>query len=149
MHKRNRPSLEIARAPPTPFRVPRDTSARRGFAGADIMTLGVRRVKPRGREGEHLAARWIQTATGCLTLDSASALAVAVWEPRSRRRYMDREYDLFEIFPDGSQIWRDSVTGHEKAIRRLRELVEVTDNEFRVMHTPTNTLIVSMKRAKP
>ncbi len=29
---------------------------------------------------------------------------------------MDREYDLFEVFPDGSLVWRDSVTGHEKAI---------------------------------
>jgi hypothetical protein len=62
---------------------------------------------------------------------------------------MDREYDLFEVFPDGTQIWRDSVTGHEKAIQRLRELVEVTDDEFRVMHIPTKTLIASMKRAKP
>jgi hypothetical protein len=35
---------------------------------------------------------------------------------------MDREYDLFEVFADGSLIWRDSVTGHENAIRRLREL---------------------------
>ncbi len=32
---------------------------------------------------------------------------------------MDRDYDLFEVFPDGSLIWRGSVTGHEKAIRRL------------------------------
>jgi hypothetical protein len=62
---------------------------------------------------------------------------------------MDREYDLFEVFPDGTLIWRDSVSGHEKAIQRLRELVEVTDNEFRVMHILTNTLIASMKRAKP
>jgi len=40
------------------------------------------------------------------------------------------------------------LTGHEKAIERLRELVEVTDNEFRVMHVPTNTLIASLKRDK-
>ena len=62
---------------------------------------------------------------------------------------MDRDYDLFEVFPDGALIWRDSVTGHENAIRRLRQLVETTDNEFRVMHLPTNTLIATMKRAKP
>lgn len=62
---------------------------------------------------------------------------------------MDREYDLFEVFPDGSLVWRDSVTGHEKAIRRLRELAAVTDNEFRVMHIPTNALIASMKKARP
>jgi hypothetical protein len=62
---------------------------------------------------------------------------------------MDREYDLFEAFPDGSLVWRDSVTGYENAIRRLRELVELTDNEFRVMHVPTNTLIASLKRGSP
>jgi hypothetical protein len=62
---------------------------------------------------------------------------------------MDREYDLFEVFPDGSLIWRGSVTGHEKAIQRLRELAELTENEFRVMHTLTNTLIASLKRSAP
>jgi len=62
---------------------------------------------------------------------------------------MDREYDLFEVFPDGALIWRDSVTGHEKAIRRLRELATVSANEFRVMHIPTKTLIASMKGARP
>ena len=60
---------------------------------------------------------------------------------------MDREYDLFEVFPDGSLVWRDSVTGHEKAIQRLRELAVLTDNEFRVMHAPTNALIASTKRS--
>ncbi len=58
---------------------------------------------------------------------------------------MDREYDLFEVFPDGSLVWRDTVTGHENAIRRLRELAEVTDNEFRLIHIPTNALIASLK----
>jgi hypothetical protein len=62
---------------------------------------------------------------------------------------MDRDYDLFEVFPDGSVVRRESVTGHEKAIGRLRELVQVTDNEFRVMHILTNTLIASLKRRKP
>ena len=62
---------------------------------------------------------------------------------------MDRAYDLFEVFPDGSLIWRDSVTGHENAIRRLQELAALNDNEFRVMHIPTNTLIASLKRTKP
>jgi hypothetical protein len=59
---------------------------------------------------------------------------------------MDREYDLFEVFPDGSLIWRGSVTGHEKAIQGLRESAELTDNEFRVLHILTNTLFASTKR---
>jgi hypothetical protein len=62
---------------------------------------------------------------------------------------MDREYDLFEVFPDSSLIWRQSVTGHENAIRRLRELVELSDNEFRLMHVSTKTLIASLKKGKP
>jgi hypothetical protein len=62
---------------------------------------------------------------------------------------MDRDYDLFEVFPDGSLVWRDSGTGREKAIRRLQELAKPTDNEFRVMHVPTNTLIASTKSSKP
>ena len=47
---------------------------------------------------------------------------------------MDREYDLFEVFPDGSLVWRDSVTGHEKAILsclswkwRKRSSVKITE----------------------
>ena len=61
---------------------------------------------------------------------------------------MERDYDLFEVLPDGAVIWKETVSGHENAIRRLRELAEVTDNEFRIMHILTNTLIASMKRAK-
>jgi hypothetical protein len=62
---------------------------------------------------------------------------------------MDREYDLFEVFPDGSLVWRDSVTGHQNTIRRLRELAALTDSEFRLTHVPTNTLIASLKKRSP
>jgi len=62
---------------------------------------------------------------------------------------MERVHDLFEVFPDGALIWRDSVTGHENAIRRLRELSEITINELRLMHIPTNTLIAAMNGRKP
>jgi hypothetical protein len=62
---------------------------------------------------------------------------------------MDRDYDLFEVFPDGTLIWRDSVTGHENAIRRLKELAELTPNELRVMHILTNSLIASLNKRKP
>jgi hypothetical protein len=61
---------------------------------------------------------------------------------------MDRDYDLFEVFPDGTLIWRESITGHEDAIRRLRELSELTVNELRVMHILSNTLIASLNRGK-
>jgi len=62
---------------------------------------------------------------------------------------MERDYDLFEHFPDGSLMRRETVSGHEDAIRRLRELAEKTRNEGRAMHGLTNTLIASMNGPKP
>ena len=60
---------------------------------------------------------------------------------------MDREYDLFEIYPDGSPIWRDVVSGREKAILKLRELSTETANEVRVMHLSTNTVVAATNTA--
>ena len=54
---------------------------------------------------------------------------------------MDRHYDLFEILPDGSPIWRRAVAGHENAIQQLRELAQQTNNEVRIMHLSSNTVI--------
>jgi hypothetical protein len=54
---------------------------------------------------------------------------------------MERDYDLFEILPDGTPMWREAVSGHENAIKRLTELSARTANEIRVMHLPTDTLI--------
>ncbi len=54
---------------------------------------------------------------------------------------MDRNYDLFEILPDGSPLWKCAVAGHENAVQQLRELAKHTDNEVRIMHLATNTLI--------
>jgi hypothetical protein len=35
---------------------------------------------------------------------------------------VEREYDLFEICANGSLVWREVVSGHGKAILKLREL---------------------------
>ena len=61
---------------------------------------------------------------------------------------MERDYDLFEVLPDGSLIWKETVHGHENSIRRLLELSKRTSNEVRVMHILTNTLIASMNGPK-
>jgi hypothetical protein len=61
---------------------------------------------------------------------------------------MERDYDLFEVLPDGGVIWREAVPGHENAIRKLRELSTRTANEVRVMHVLSNTLIASMNGPK-
>jgi hypothetical protein len=62
---------------------------------------------------------------------------------------MERDYDLFEVLPDGGVIWKETVSGHENAIRRLRELAKQTSNEVRVMHILSNTLIATMNGPKP
>jgi hypothetical protein len=43
---------------------------------------------------------------------------------------MNYEYDLFEKFPDGSSLWRDSIRGFEKTRLRLKELAQRSENPF-------------------
>jgi hypothetical protein len=38
-------------------------------------------------------------------------------------------------------IWKELVTGHQEAIRKLQELAKQTTNEMRLMHVPTNATI--------
>ena len=53
---------------------------------------------------------------------------------------MERIYDIFEIRHAGA-IWRDTVTGHEPALARMRELASDSPNEFRLMHLPSKAVI--------
>lgn len=41
-------------------------------------------------------------------------------------------------------IWRATVTGHEAATAKLRELATKTSNEMQVHHLPTKALIAAM-----
>jgi hypothetical protein len=43
---------------------------------------------------------------------------------------MTREYDLFEKFPDGSSLWRASVSGLGNARIHLYELTRKSNNQF-------------------
>ena len=43
---------------------------------------------------------------------------------------MKNEYDLFEKFPDGSSLWRDSVSGLGTTRLRSQELARRLDNQF-------------------
>jgi hypothetical protein len=61
---------------------------------------------------------------------------------------VDRSYDLFEIFPDRSAIWKGAVVGQEEAIRELKELAAETTNEMPLMHVPTNMVIAAMNAPK-
>lgn len=62
---------------------------------------------------------------------------------------MNRDYDLFEILPDGSPIWKELVSGLAEAIRKLEELGKETKNEMRLMHVPTNTIIATVNTREP
>ena len=61
---------------------------------------------------------------------------------------VDRNYDIFEVMPDGSPIWREAVTGHENAIQRLKELSAKTANEIRVIYLPTQTVIAAINQSQ-
>ena len=61
---------------------------------------------------------------------------------------MERDYDLFEVLPGGEHLWREMVSGHENAIRRLIELAKETKNEVRVIHILTYSLIAAMNVPK-
>lgn len=43
---------------------------------------------------------------------------------------MQRNFDIFEKFPDGSTVWRTCVSGKFDADRKLAELVEHSENEI-------------------
>jgi hypothetical protein len=60
---------------------------------------------------------------------------------------MEREYDLFEQFPNGDVLWRMTVIGHENAIQQLRELAATTYNEVRAVHLPTQAVVAVMNHA--
>jgi hypothetical protein len=62
---------------------------------------------------------------------------------------VNREYDIFEKFPDGSHIWRAYVRGLVEARAQVARLSETSTNEFYAMHTPTKEIVAtSPKRAE-
>jgi hypothetical protein len=61
---------------------------------------------------------------------------------------LERVYDLFEIRPDGSPIWKEKIEGHENAIHRLREVAAQTQSEVRLMHLPDQSVIAVLNARK-
>lgn len=53
---------------------------------------------------------------------------------------MNREYDIFERLPDGTDLWKDYVVGLEQARRKLQELAAQSKNEHYAIHTPTKDI---------
>ena len=44
--------------------------------------------------------------------------------------WANRDYEIFEEFPDGSTVWRACVFGMENVELKLRELAKGTSNKF-------------------
>ena len=57
---------------------------------------------------------------------------------------MDRQYDLFQVLPDGSLLWREAVVGDKAAIERLERLALLESCEFQLLHLPEKTVIATM-----
>lgn len=53
---------------------------------------------------------------------------------------MNRDYDIFECLPDGTDLWKGYVTGLEQARRKLQELAALSENEHYAIHTPTKEI---------
>jgi hypothetical protein len=52
------------------------------------------------------------------------------------------------MLPDGSPLWKGSVSGYDDAIRTLHELSKRTANEVHLMYLPTKTIIATLNRPK-
>jgi hypothetical protein len=61
---------------------------------------------------------------------------------------VDREYDVFEIFPDGTHIWRAFVRGLVDARARVVELSDSSPNEFYAIHTPTKEVVANIRNRR-
>jgi hypothetical protein len=62
---------------------------------------------------------------------------------------VNREYDLFEKFPDGSVLWRCCVAGLEAAIAKLKHEADLSPNEHFARHTPTNAIVARVNVFEP
>jgi hypothetical protein len=56
---------------------------------------------------------------------------------------MKDEYNLFEKFPDGSSLWRDSVPGFKTARLQLQELTQRSQNRFYGINLRSGEVLVS------
>lgn len=58
---------------------------------------------------------------------------------------VEREYDIFEKFPEGAVLWRGAVHGRENAIAKLKEVAAGSANEHFVLHVPSNKVVARIK----
>jgi len=56
---------------------------------------------------------------------------------------VDRTYDIFEKYPDGSSRWLAVVTGRDALLERLNDLSSTTTNELFAIYMPTKEIIAT------
>jgi len=54
---------------------------------------------------------------------------------------MNRKYDLFEKFPDGSSLWRACVVGLEGTRLHLSDLARRSSNQFYAMNVMNGKIV--------
>jgi len=62
---------------------------------------------------------------------------------------LNREYDIFERLPDGTDLWKDYVHGLEQARRKLQEFAAQSNNEHYAIHTPTKEIAARVNVKQP
>jgi hypothetical protein len=62
---------------------------------------------------------------------------------------LNREYDIFERLPDGTDLWKDYVQGLEQARLKLQELAAQSKNEHYAIHTPTKEIAARVNIHEP
>jgi hypothetical protein len=58
-----------------------------------------------------------------------------------------REYHIFEMFPDGSSLWRARIGGRFNSERKLQELAEHSESEFVAIDFSTSHFLWSRAHA--
>jgi hypothetical protein len=59
---------------------------------------------------------------------------------------VDRQYDIFEIYPNGELLWHCCVTGLENARLKVEEFGRHSSNQFFATHTPTKEVVARANR---
>jgi len=60
---------------------------------------------------------------------------------------MEREYDLFELFPDGTPTWRGHASGLQSVRLKLQEISKTTTNECFALYLPTKEIVARLNIA--
>ncbi len=62
---------------------------------------------------------------------------------------MLRDYDIFEVLPDGSKIWRVNAYGVENALIALTNVASKTKNECYAINIRSKDIIGRLNEQKP